>query len=250
MFNSSFLKNKLEIGYPAEKRLMELGMPWILVQRVISIPLVIVCVLLKVPPNIISCLSILLFIFGSYVILNGFLFMGLSFGALAMILDCVDGEVARISGKTSVLGEKLEQLNADLFLLVGIPSVSVWLFLYNNFSILILYFCFLSASIYILNRGALNFNHDFPMDKLSLFKKIIMSQSKSSIKIRNESFLGNLIFYLRINLATQDGIIILIILFIAILMPPMIFYPVVIMSLMQLIIGVFIIMANLLNKKV
>mgnify|MGYP001185419908 CR=1 FL=1 len=139
MRNIDFKKN-LELVYPTDKRRFEIYMPWVIIQRIISIPFLGIGVMLRISPNFISLISILFIFLSSYLILIKMFLVGIILLALAVILDCVDGEVARVLKKTSVLGERLEALGADLVTMVGIPSISIWMFFYNDLTVLIVFF--------------------------------------------------------------------------------------------------------------
>ena len=248
MMNIDFKKN-LELVYPTDKRRFEIYMPWVIIQRIISIPFLFIAVILKISPNLISTISILLIFVSSYLILIKMFLLGIILLALAVILDCVDGEVARVLKKTSILGERLEALSADLVTMVGIPSISIWMFLYNDLSVLIVFFSFISASVYVFSRGFLNFDVQTEIDKLSFWEKINLSQSKYNISIREKSFLGSMIFFLRMNLVTQDGILFFSVILIGVFLPQIIIYPVILMSTSQLLIGIGTIFASILNNR-
>ena len=131
----------------------------------------------------------------------------------------------------------------------GIPSISIWMFLYNDLSVVIVFFSFISASVYVFSRGFLNFDVQTEIDKLSFWEKITFSQSKYNINIREKSFLGSIIFFLRLNLVTQDGIVFFSVIFIGVFIPQMIIYPVIVMGVSQLLIGIVTIFASILNNR-
>ena len=248
MSNIDFKKN-LELVYPTDKRRFEIYMPWVIIQRIISIPFLGLGVMLRISPNLISLISILLIFLSSYLILTKMFLGGIILLALAVILDCVDGELARVLKKTSVLGERLEALGADLVTMVGIPSISIWMFFYNDLTVLIVFFSFISASVYVFSRGFLNFDVQTEIDKLSFWEKITFSQSKNNISIRKKSFLGSMIFFLRMNLVTQDGIVFFSVILIGVSYPQMIIYPVILMGISQLLIGIVTIFMSILNNR-
>jgi phosphatidylglycerophosphate synthase len=247
MRNIDFKKN-LELVYPTDKRRFEIYMPWVIIQRIISIPFFGIGVILRISPNLISLISILLIFVSSYLILIKMFLVGMILLALAVILDCVDGEVARVLKKTSVLGERLEALGADLVTMVGIPSISIWMFLYNELTVFIVFFSFISASIYVFSRGFLNFDVQTEIDKLSFWEKITFSQSKYNVSIREKSFLGSIIFFLKMNLVTQDGIVFFSVILIGIFVPQIIIYPVIVIGISQLFIGISTIFVNILDN--
>ena len=154
-------RNYLEIVYPIEKRKIEIYMPWVIIQRIISLPFLGLSIFLKISPNFISLISIFLIFIASFLIVLDFLVFGILALTLAVIFDCVDGELARVSKKTSILGERLEFLGADFFTMIGIPSIAIWLFVYNDLSTFILFLCFLSASLSVFARNYFEFDCNF-----------------------------------------------------------------------------------------
>jgi len=81
---------------------------------------------LHLHPNTISILSMISALGGVYAFWNGYFLWGALLFELAFILDCVDGPVARITGKTSKLGVALE-VWTDSIRLVG----SMWALVYG-----------------------------------------------------------------------------------------------------------------------
>ena len=67
--------------------------------------------------------------------------------------------------------------------------ISIWMFLYNDLSVLIVFFSFISASVYVFSRGFLDLDVEIEIDKLSFWGKVTFSQSKYNISIREKSFL-------------------------------------------------------------
>ena len=59
-------RNYLEIVYPIEKRKIEIYMPWVIIQRIISLPFLGLSIFLKISPNFISLISIFLILIASF----------------------------------------------------------------------------------------------------------------------------------------------------------------------------------------
>ena len=190
-------RNYLEIVYPIEKRKIEIYMPWVIIQRIISLPFLGLSIFLKISPNFISLISIFLILIASFLIVLNFLVFGILALTLAVIFDCVDGELARVSKKTSILGERLEFLGADFFTMIGIPSIAIWLFVYNDLSTFILFLCFLSASLSVFARNYFEFDCNFDLKKLNFTEKIIISWSKNQININHTSLLVSIMFFFK-----------------------------------------------------
>ena len=243
-------RNYLEIVYPIEKRKIEIYMPWVIIQRIISLPFLGLSIFLKISPNFISLISIFLIFIASFLIVLDFLVFGILALTLAVIFDCVDGELARVSKKTSILGERLEFLGSDIFTMIGIPSIAIWLFVYNDLSTFILFLCFLSASLSVFARNYFEFDCNFDLKKLNFTEKIIISWSKNQININHTSLLVSIMFFLRMNLTTQDGILFLVIVLSGFFYPQNIFYLVIFVSISQIVFVSLIIFADILKNKI
>tara|TARA_B100000029_G_scaffold493275_1_gene555583 strand:+ start:881 stop:1639 length:759 start_codon:yes stop_codon:yes gene_type:complete len=227
-------KNYLEVVYPIEKRKVEIYIPWVIVQRILSIPFLGLSILLKISPNFISFISIFLIFSASFLMFLDFFISGILVLTLAVIFDCVDGELARVTKKTSILGERLEHLAADLFSMIGIPSIAIWLFIYNDLSILILFFCFLAATSHVFIRNFFQFDSNVEIKKTGFLGKILLSQSKEFISINDSSLFISIMFFLKMNLVTQDGILFFVIILSGIFYPQNLSYLVILVSISQI----------------
>ena len=126
---------------------------------------------------------------------------------LTIILDCVDGELARINEKETILGLKLESIHADLTLILFPSTVLLGLIRAEAIQNWVFLFLLFSTSIYVNWRSAYSSSqvHDDP-SKLSFLQKIIYSQQKPNNSIRASSNIGIFLYILRINTSTQLGV--------------------------------------------
>ncbi len=192
--------------YPVEKFKAEINYPMVVIYRLASIPLLIVSKILNLHPNFITLISfITLFLASFYAVLGSFVIASLLM-SLTIVLDCVDGELARINEKETKLGLKLESIHADLTLILFPSTILIGLIKEGSFSNLFLLFLLFSTSIYVNWRSMYSSSviNDDP-NNLSFIRKIIYAQQKPNNKIRSSSIIGKTLFILRLNTATQLG---------------------------------------------
>ena len=169
---------------------------------------------LKVRPNTISILSIFSGLIGIGYIYNGIFTFGSIFVALSKYLDCVDGELARVSGIFSKKANWLEPINSDIQYLFVLPSLSVALFNRGLINIDLVFLSFIACGFYVLIRKYWN-AHVPQNNNIPFVKKILYCQFKPSIKLRSKSKLGAYLFYLKYNILTQNGVLYPVLIFIA-----------------------------------
>ena len=192
--------------YPVEKFKAEINSPMVVVYRLASIPLLIISKILNLHPNFITLISFITLFLASFYAYKGSFIAASLLMSLTIVLDCVDGELARINEKETKLGEKLESIHADLTLILFPSTILIGLIKEESFSNLILLFLLFSTAIYVNWRSMYSSSavNDDP-SKLSFTRKIIYAQQKPNNKIRSSSFIGKFIYILRINTATQLG---------------------------------------------
>jgi phosphatidylglycerophosphate synthase len=214
------LKNKKEWGifvpykiqkilYPTEKIEYESGYIFATILRRISVIITFyVLYPLRVHPNIISLLSIILIFISSYLFINGLFFIGAILVGIWVLLDCVDGELARILNKKTKVGGSLEKLNSDILYILFLPSLSIGLYDENIISLPYVFYTFISVTIFNVLRVYIS---TFPKVKKEVRnKKIILflkCQFKNNIDARKKNILFSFIFYFWRNIFTQCGIL-------------------------------------------
>ena len=235
--------------YPVEIRNREILSPAVILIRIISLPLFFVSVLFRFNPNFISFISFLTLILSGIFASLGEFFISSIFMHLTLSLDCVDGQIARYKNKKSILGQKLESTHGDLTLIIYPLSVAIGLFNSELISIWVVLLTALSSSIYVNWRGVLSVSsiNDDPSD-LTFLKKIIYSQQKPNENIRNESFIGKILFILRMNTSTQAGIPFYLIVIFLFFSPSSAVLPLQILIISQLFIGLALLVGKAIMK--
>jgi len=192
--------------YPLDLRRRELWSPLIPVFRLLTLPFAYLSILIKIHPNFLTIVSFLtLILSGAFALFANFFISSLLM-ILTLSLDVIDGEVARGTDKRTVLGLKMESLHADLTLLIYPSSLAVGIYNSGLISIWTLFFVIISAALYIRYRSTYSSSSvsDEPSGK-SMMQLLILSQQKPNEKIRSVTFLGKVLFFSRMNLATQFG---------------------------------------------
>jgi len=235
--------------YPVEIRNREILSPAVILIRIISLPLFFVSVLFRFNPNFISFISFLTLILSGIFASLGEFFISSIFMHLTLSLDCVDGQIARYKDKKSILGQKLESMHGDLTLIIYPLSVAIGLFSSELISIWVVLLTALSSSIYVNWRGVLSLSsiNDDPAD-LTFLKKIIYSQQKPNENIRDKSFIGKILFILRMNTSTQAGIPFYLIIIFLFFSPSSAVLPLQILIISQLFIGLALLVGKVIMK--
>ena len=111
---------------------------WIwIAMRPASYPLTWLALQLRLSPNFVTCLyflaNILAAIFFITASCEGMIYGSLLYN-LGLVLDCVDGNMARTTGKTSPLGWFLDTLGADFFYAVFFIPIGIGVALSDNYT--------------------------------------------------------------------------------------------------------------------
>ena len=195
-----------KIIYPQEK--IQYESPYILASLLRRLTVLIsyfILYPLKISPNLITSISIVLCIPISFYFINQSFLTASILSCIWVGLDNIDGELARIQKKTTNLGGVLEKLSSDIFYLSLFPSLSIGLYNANQITIelvIITFFCCFAFSIlrnYITNFPNIKMTNNF----LISFAKC---QFKNSVNEREKNFFGSIFFYLWRNLYTQCGL--------------------------------------------
>ena len=235
--------------YPLEKFKTEMNSPVVIIYRLFSIPLVLLFNLLKINPNLTTLISFAtLFVSGYFSIIGEFSLGGI-FILITLVLDCVDGTLARLNNKESELGLKLESIHSDLTLIIFPSTLMVGLINDHSVNIIFLFLLLISTSIYLKWRPIYSDSkiEDNPKN-LSFLIKIIYSQQKPNVNIRSSSNIGKLIFFLRYNTATQFGVMFALMIVFSFLDNELIIYPIIVMIFSQIFFSVTVIIGSLIKK--
>jgi len=235
--------------YPLEKFKTEMNSPVVIIYRLFSIPLVLLFNLLKINPNLTTLISFAtLFVSGYFSIIGEFSLGGI-FILITLVLDCVDGTLARLNNKESELGLKLESIHSDLTLIIFPSTLMVGLINDHSVNIIFLFLLLISTSIYLKWRPIYSDSkiEDNPKN-LSFLIKIIYSQQKPNVNIRSSSNIGKLFFFLRYNTATQFGVMFALMIVFSFLDNELIIYPIIVMIFSQIFFSVTVIIGSLIKK--
>ena len=233
--------------YPVEKFKAEIYSPMVIFYRIASIPLLIISNVLNFHPNFITFISFITLFIASFLAYSGSFISAGILMTLTIILDCVDGELARINEKETILGLKLESIHADLTLILFPSTVLLGLIRAEAIQNWVFLFLLFSTSIYVNWRSAYSSSqvHDDP-SKLSFLQKIIYSQQKPNNSIRASSNIGIFLYILRINTSTQLGVAFALITLFSFIDVGLIIYSIWIIIISQLFYGCAVIFGNIL----
>ena len=201
-------KNIQKIIYPFEK--IQYEKPYLLatLSRRISVILTYyVLNKIQVKPNTISVFSIFISFLCFYFFVNSNYLMGSVIACFWVLLDNIDGELARLQNSISSLGSILERINSDIFYILLFPSLSIGLYGDNliEFKLMILAI-FVLTLFNILRPFLANFPYEKKINNISFFWLIIACQFKNSLNFRKKSKVGSFIFYFWRNIFTQCGV--------------------------------------------
>ena len=235
--------------YPLEKFKTEMNSPVVIIYRLLSIPLVIIFNLLKINPNLTTLISFITLFASGYFSIIGEFSLGGIFILITLVLDCVDGTLARLNNKESELGLKMESIHSDLTLIIFPSTLMVGLINDLSINIIFLFLLLISTSIYLKWRPIYSDSkiEDNPKN-LSFIRKIIYSQQKPNVIIRSSSNIGKLLFFLRYNTATQFGVMFALMIIFSFLDNELIIYPIIVMIFSQIFFSFTVIILSLIKK--
>ena len=160
----------------------------------------------KITPNIISITSIIFLSFSiisifmeDYIYVFFFLFMNL-------LLDNIDGELARTKKLTSNFGEFLEKLNTDLFNIFFYNSIALTLHLKGFLNIEYLFFFIFNSIFYTIFRSKISqvsLSKDYEINN---FRATFIGLYKYSRPIRNQFRHARLIYNFFWNVISSGGV--------------------------------------------
>ena len=149
-----------------------------------------------ISPNAITVISMALGIAGAAYFALGEFLIGVLLLILWGILDCSDGEVARLTERSSKLGQVLEGLNSNIQYAIWLPALASGLFQMGALEIEWVLGALLAMSLFNITRGFLG---AYPTSVLgeptTSLKKFLACQFKNMRDTRQEHTLGRLVFY-------------------------------------------------------
>jgi hypothetical protein len=160
----------------------------------------------QVKPNQVSTMGILTGLIASLFALRSEYFLFTCCVLIWTLLDCIDGELARLSQNFSSKGLILEKINSDLQYALWIPALSIGLFSQGYIKMHVLYAALISTAMFVALRSFLN---TVPQSISQIHKDLrsfIGSQFKDGDLYRKESIFGKALYIFWRNGTTQFGL--------------------------------------------
>jgi phosphatidylglycerophosphate synthase len=215
-----------KIAYPPDKREYGRKLIFSIFCRSVSTILAIFFKKLNFTPNAVSLISIGSSCLGIYLLYNGNLITGALLSANSKLLDCVDGELARITDRVTKIGKWLEPLNSNIQYLFVLPALSFHLLRQEEITVSTVFISFIASGLFVVLRGIYNTDTS-NVHADSILKKVILCQFKKNHDLRRENAVGAFFYYLRYNLITQNGIMYPMLILLSLPTPSMTFFYVV-----------------------
>ena len=198
-----------KIIYPKEK--IEYEGPYILATLLRRVSVILTYYILnpvKISANTISLSGFFVSFFCLVSLINSNYFFGSFLSCFWVLLDNIDGELARLQKNSSNFGAVLEKLNSDIFYIFLFPALSIGLYKDNLVSLDIVIITFFALGSYNIFRVFLsNYPNQLIKGKINhSISNLIECQFKNSLKQRKKSKLGTFIFYSWRNIYAQCGL--------------------------------------------
>ncbi len=167
---------------------------------------------LGIKPNTITIFSFIIAVTSAFFFINTNFFYGACFACVWVLMDNIDGELARLQNTSSELGMILEKISSDFFYIILFPSLATGLFIEELISIEVTLLIFLNLGLFNILRPFLTnfpFKKTIPfkdMVKNNFFLLIVACQFKNSTDYRRKTVFGSFLFYSWRNLFTQCGL--------------------------------------------
>ena len=193
----------------------------VFLQRQLSLPLsYFVFVPLGIAPNVLTVFSMVLGVAGAYLLATGAFVAG-SLGLIAWgLIDCCDGEVARLTGRQSAFGEALETLNSNIQYVLWLPALSYGLYADGRFGVEWVLAALLSSALFNAVRGGYGaYPQKYMGEPTSRLKRFVACQFKNMHELRREDRFAAVVFYGWRNVVAQHGLFELIVLITALAFP-------------------------------
>lgn len=168
-------------------------------------------------PNQVSLMSIFAGLFAGVFAMKGELFIFSLLCLLWAVLDCCDGELARLiasrKGTAGTSGSVIELINSNIQYALWIPGIAIGQFIEGKVGLEVLIFSVCSSIMYSATRVVMNFDISNQSDHEGKLKVFFISQTKNGDHLRNRKIEYKIIYIFWRNALTQFGIFPLIWLF-------------------------------------
>jgi phosphatidylglycerophosphate synthase len=211
----------VERAYTPGKRETKKVYVLVALQRRLSLPLsYFVFVPLGVSPNLLTILSMLVGLGGAYLLATGWVASGAMVLIVWGLLDCCDGEVARLTGRLSPAGALLETLNSNVQYVLWLPALCYGLYTEGQLGVQWVFAAFLFSGLFNTVRG---FYGNYPVKFLGPpagpLKTFLGCQFKDMFSLRQNHRVPAFVFYGWRNVIAQHGLFELVVLVSALAFP-------------------------------
>jgi phosphatidylglycerophosphate synthase len=211
----------MERAYSQAKRETKKVYALVFLQRKVSLPLsYFVLVPLGVSPNAITAVSSVVGVLAAVAFAMGRFGLGAWLTIIWGIMDCCDGEVARLTGRQSKFGEVLETLNSNLQYAIWLPAIAYGLYARAELALKWVFAAFLACAIFNVVRGLYG---KYPEAYLGApegeLKSFLACQFKDMFEARRKNRPAAFVFYAWRNVIAQHGLFELVFLICALLFP-------------------------------
>jgi phosphatidylglycerophosphate synthase len=193
----------------------------VILQRKISLPVsYFVLAPLGVHPNAITAASSIVGILAAVAFALGHFVGGAWMTILWGVMDCCDGEVARLTGRQSKFGELLETLNSNLQYAIWLPAIAYGLYSGGALELGWVFAAFLACAVFNVGRGLWG---KYPVAYLGQpvgrARVFLACQFKDMFELRRTDRVAAMVFYAWRNVVAQHGLFELLFLCFALFIP-------------------------------
>ena len=126
--------------------------------------------LTEIKPNTITIFSFFFSMGSAFFFVNTDFFYGSCLACVWVLIDNIDGELARLQNTGSELGMLLERISSDFFYIILFPSLATGLFIKGLISLEVTLLIFLNLGMFNILRPFLT---NFPFKNSKKFKNLI-----------------------------------------------------------------------------
>ena len=211
----------IERAYSQAKRETKKVYALVVLQRKVSLPLsYFVLVPLRISPNAITVVSSIVGVLAAYAFASAQFVLGSWLTIIWGIMDCCDGEVARLTGKSSKFGELLETLNSNLQYAIWLPAIAYGLYASGKLTVEWVFAAFLACAIFNVVRGLFGkYPQAYLGEPKGPLRSFLACQFKDMLEARRHNRPGAFVFYAWRNVVAQHGLFELVFLVTASLFP-------------------------------
>jgi phosphatidylglycerophosphate synthase len=211
----------VERAYSQAKRETKKVYALVILQRKVSLPLsYFLLVPLRVSPNAITVASSVVGVLAAYAFATAHFVLGAWLTIVWGIMDCCDGEVARLTGRQSKFGELLETLNSNLQYATWLPAITYGLYATGRLALEWVFAAFLACAVFNVVRGLYGkYPYAYLGEPEGTLKSFVACQFKDMREARLRNRPAAFVFYAWRNVVAQHGLFELVFLVTATVLP-------------------------------